>query len=46
VLQAQQATTIPLDLGFSDVAAVFLDGRPLFRRDDSYSFDQPPGGPR
>ena len=30
-----------LDLGFSDEATVFLDGRPLFRADQSYSFDAP-----
>jgi hypothetical protein len=30
-----------LDLGFSDEATVFLGGRPLFRADQSYSFDAP-----
>lgn len=29
------------DLGFSDVATVFLNGRPLFRGDAHYSFDDP-----
>jgi hypothetical protein len=29
------------DLGFSDEATVFLNGRPLFRADQSYSFDAP-----
>jgi hypothetical protein len=30
-----------LELGFSDVATVFLNGRPLFRGDARYSFDNP-----
>ena len=30
-----------LDLGFSDVATVFLNGRPLFRSDAHYSYDNP-----
>ena len=30
-----------LDLGFSDVATVFLNGRPLFRGDAHYSYDNP-----
>jgi hypothetical protein len=29
------------DLGFSDIATVFLNGRPVFRGDASYSFDRP-----
>ena len=29
------------DLGFSDVATVFLNGRPLFRSDAHYSYDNP-----
>ncbi len=29
------------DLGFSDVATVFLNGRPLFRGDAHYSYDNP-----
>jgi hypothetical protein len=36
---ADAATTRRLDLGFSDVAAVLLNGRPIFRGDDSYSFE-------
>lgn len=30
-----------LDLGFSDVATVFLNGRPIFRADAHYSYDDP-----
>jgi hypothetical protein len=30
-----------LDLGWSDEATVFLDGRPLFRGEAAYSFDNP-----
>jgi hypothetical protein len=30
-----------LDLGFSDVATVFLNGRPLVRADAHYSYDNP-----
>lgn len=37
---AAQAGTVPLQLGFSDAAAVFLNGRPLFHGDDSYQFQR------
>jgi len=30
-----------LDLGFSDVATVFLNGRPIFQADAHYSYDDP-----
>jgi hypothetical protein len=40
-VRADRAGTYALDLGFSDVATVFVNGTPLFRGDDSYSFDQP-----
>jgi hypothetical protein len=30
-----------LDLGFSDVATVFLNGRPIFQADARYSYDDP-----
>ena len=30
-----------LDLGWSDTATVYLNGRPLFRADAAYSFDEP-----
>ena len=29
-----------LDLGFSDRVTVFLNGRPIFYRDDSYDFER------
>jgi hypothetical protein len=35
-LRAEQAGTRTLELGFSDRAVVFLNGRALFRGDDSY----------
>jgi hypothetical protein len=37
---AAQAATVPLQLGFSDAATVFLNGRPVFHGDDSYLFEQ------
>jgi len=37
-LVAESAGTRRLDLGFSDAVTVFLNGEPLFHRDDSYSF--------
>jgi dienelactone hydrolase len=40
-VRAERAGTYALDLGFSDVATVFVNGAPVFTRDDSYSFDQP-----
>ncbi len=38
---AAQAGTRVLELGFSDVATVFLNGRPVFTGDATYSFDRP-----
>jgi hypothetical protein len=35
---AQQAAIKRLDLGFSDRVTVFLNGRPIFYRDDSYDY--------
>ena len=32
---------MPFDLGYSDIATVFLNGKPLYRGDASYSFDRP-----
>jgi hypothetical protein len=40
-VHAAKAGTYALDLGFSDTATVFVNGMPLFRGDDSYSFDRP-----
>jgi hypothetical protein len=40
-VRAARAGTYAFDLGFSDVATVFVNGTPMFTRDDSYSFDQP-----
>ena len=40
-VRAERAGTYAMDLGFSDVATVFVNGAPMFTRDDSYSFDQP-----
>ena len=40
-VKAATAGTRRFDLGFSDTATVFLNGRPLFRGDDHYSFDNP-----
>lgn len=40
-VRAAQAGTYTFDLGFSDIAAVFLNGQPIFRGDGSYSFDRP-----
>ncbi len=40
-LRATSAIVRALDLGFSDRATVFLNGRPLFAGDASYSFDTP-----
>jgi hypothetical protein len=35
-LGAARDGVVPLEIGFSDRAVVFLDGRPLFRGDDAY----------
>jgi hypothetical protein len=40
-VRADAAGLRRLDLGFSDVATVFLNGRPLFRADAHYSYDNP-----
>jgi hypothetical protein len=40
-IRSATARVAALDLGFSDVATVFLNGRPLFRGDGTYSFDGP-----
>jgi hypothetical protein len=40
-IRAASAGVRRLDLGFSDVATVFLNGRPLFRSDAHYSYDNP-----
>ena len=40
-VRAEAAGLRRLDLGFSDVATVFLNGRPLFRSDAHYSYDNP-----
>ena len=40
-VRAATAGTYTFDLGFSDIATVFLNGRPVFRGDASYSFDRP-----
>lgn len=38
---ADHARTVPFDLGFSDIATLFLNGVPVFTGDASYSFDRP-----
>jgi hypothetical protein len=40
-IRAATAGTYPFDLGFSDIATVFLNGRPVFRGDATYTFDRP-----
>jgi hypothetical protein len=40
-LRAEREGLYAFDLGFSDTATVFLNGRPLLHADASYSFDQP-----
>ena len=40
-VRASRPALHAFDLGFSDEATVFLNGRPLFRADQSYSFDAP-----
>jgi hypothetical protein len=36
LIRSDRARTVRLDLGFSDRAVVFLNGRPLYRGDDGY----------
>ena len=40
-VRAAAAGTYTFDLGFSDVATVFLNGAPVFKGDGRYSFDRP-----
>lgn len=40
-LRAAQAGVCAVDLGFSDIATVFVNGRPHAQLDASYSFDRP-----
>ncbi len=40
-LRAPAASTCALDLGFSDIATVFVNRRPHAKLDASYSFDRP-----
>ncbi len=40
-IDAPRAGTYTFDLGFSDIATVFLNGRPIFRGDGTYAFDRP-----
>lgn len=40
-IRVEQAGTYAFDLGFSDIATVFVNGVPVFRGDASYSFDRP-----
>ena len=40
-VRAARAGTYAFDLGFSDVATVFVNGRPIFRGEGSYSADVP-----
>lgn len=41
MVRAETAGSYAFDLGFSDIATVFLNGRPIFRGDASYSVDTP-----
>jgi hypothetical protein len=41
LVRAAKAGTYTFDLGFSDIATVFLNGRPIFRGNASYSYDRP-----
>lgn len=40
-IRANEARTVRMDLGFSDDATVFLDGRPIFTGRFSYSYNFP-----
>jgi hypothetical protein len=40
-VRATRAGVYALDLGFSDIATVFLNGTPVFTGDASDSFDRP-----
>ena len=37
-IDAEKAGVRPLNLGFSDAVTVFVNGQPLFNRDDSYDY--------
>jgi hypothetical protein len=41
MVRAEQAGLRRFDLGFSDIATVFLNGQPLYRGDAHYSFEPP-----
>ena len=40
-VRAERAGAYALDIGFSDIATVFVNGEPVFHADASYSFDRP-----
>lgn len=40
-IRASEAGSYALDLGFSDIATVFVNGTPVYHGDASYSFDRP-----
>ena len=40
-VRAAKAGLVPFDLGYSDRATVFVNGRPLYHGDQSYRFDAP-----
>ena len=40
-VHSETAGPVPLELGFSDLATVFVNGLPVVRLDASYSFDRP-----
>ena len=40
-IRAEAAGLYAFEMGYSDVATVFLNGRPLFQGDQRYSFDTP-----
>jgi hypothetical protein len=41
VVQAERDTLVPMELGFSDIATVHMNGRPIFRGNARYSYDEP-----
>ncbi len=41
IVRAEWAGTYRLDLGFSDIATVFVNGQPMYRGDAHYSYDAP-----
>lgn len=41
VVQAEREGPAPLEIGFSDIATVFVNGRPIARGNARYSFDEP-----